>query len=258
MANIGVDAALELVARNQSDIKAVVSPSKSLAFLIAAKNEIGSVSDLNGHSFGVSRVGGVDYGLSRAVLAGAGIDVDKLETVALGQPNQRAQALAAGQVDATTMSLGTWTTIPDKSALKVLVDQDAYFAAAPIVNKVNVVTAATLKDRGDEVKAVVRALIKASRDFAADPDKWVDAMAAARPDVNRADLETLAKAYAKSWSVNGGLSAKELQFTSDWYFKSDDFAGVKPVALADWVDFSAVDAALKDLGPAPDMDEPTR
>ena len=52
--------------------------------------------------------------------------------------------------------------------------------------------------------------------------------------------------------------AKELAFTSDWYFTSDDFADLKPIALADWVDFSAVDAALKDLGAAPGMDEPTR
>jgi NitT/TauT family transport system substrate-binding protein len=258
MANVGVDAALALVARNQSDLKAVVSPSKSLAFLIAAKSDIGSVTDLTGHSFGVGRVGSVDYGLSRAVLAGAGVNLDTLQFVALGQPNQRAQALAAGRIDATTMSLGTWTTIPDKSALRVLVDQDAYFSAVPVVSKVNVVSAATLKDRPDDVEAVVRALIKASRDFAADPEKWVDAMAAARPDLARADLETLSKAYANSWSVNGGLSSDDLKYTSDWYFKSDDFADLKPLALADWVDFSAVDAALADLGTAPEMDEPVR
>jgi NitT/TauT family transport system substrate-binding protein len=258
MANIGVDAALELVARNGSDLKAVISPGKSLAFLIAAKDGVGAVKDLEGKSFGVGRVGSVDYGLSRAVLAGQGVDIDKMQFVALGQPSQRAQALAAGQIDSTTMSLGTWTTIPDKTGLKVLVDPDAYFAAAPVVSKVNVVSAATLADRGDEVKAVVRALIKASRDFAEDPGKWVDAMAAARPEVARADLESLAKAYAKSWSVNGGLSQKELEFTSDWYFKSDDFADVTPIAVADWVDFTAIDAALEELGAAPGMDEPTR
>jgi NitT/TauT family transport system substrate-binding protein len=258
MANIGVDAALALVARNQADIKAVVSPGKSLSFLIAAQAGVGSAKDLEGHSFGVGRVGSVDYGLSRAVFDAAGVDVDKLDFVALGQPNQRAQALAAGQIDATTMSLGTWTTIPDKTNLQVLIDQDAYFEAAPVVAKVNVVSAATLRDRGEEVNAVVRALIKASRDFAADPEKWVDAMATARPDIARADLETLAAAYAKSWSVNGGLSTKELQFTTDWYFKTEDFADLTPVTLDQWVDFAPIDSALATLGTTAGMDEPTR
>ena len=38
--------------------------------------------------------------------------------------------------------------MPDTSGLKVLVDQDAYYAAAPVVNKVNIVTSETLETRG--------------------------------------------------------------------------------------------------------------
>jgi NitT/TauT family transport system substrate-binding protein len=248
MANIGVDTALQLVARNQLDLRAVTSPSKSLFFLIAASDAIATAEQLVGHSYGIGRVGSVDHSLSRQVLAGMNVDIDALDLVALGQPNVRAQALAAGQIDATTLSLGTWTTLPDKAGLHILVNADAYFAAAPVVSKVNVVTPEVLENRRFEVEAVVTALMKLSRDIVAKPSIWVDAMAKLRPDIARADLETLAAAYARGWPVNGGLSAQELAFTADFNFRSDEFAGLTPPPLAAWVDFSVTDAVLARLG----------
>lgn len=258
MANIGVDAALRLVAREQLDLRAVTSPSKSLFFMIVARDTLADAAALAGQRFGIGRVGSVDQGLSQEVLARMGVDMSALEQVALGQPAARAQALAAGQIDATTMSLGTWTTLPDKSGLHVLVDADAYFAAAPVVSKVNVVTPQVLSRRRDEVVGVVTAIVKLSRDIAADPKIWIDAMAAARPDIARADLENLAAAYAQSWSVNGGLSAMDLSFTADWNFATVDFADVEPIPLDAWVDFSIADEVLAELGTAPGLDPADR
>lgn len=258
MANIGVDTALQLVASSQLDLKAVTSPSKSLFFMVVARDAITSAAELAGHSFGIGRVGSVDQGLSEQVLSGLGVDFAGLEQVALGQPAARAQALAAGQIDATTMSLGTWTTLPDKTGLHILVDSDAYFDAAPVVSKVNVVTPQVLEDRRADVVAVVTALMKLSRDIAADPKIWVDAMAESRPDIARESFESLAAAYAQSWSVNGGLSAEALAFTADWNFKGADLAGLDPVGLDAWVDFSVVDEALAAIGTAPDLDPADR
>lgn len=258
MANIGVDTALQLVASKQLDLKAVTSPSKSLFFMVVARDTIADAAGLAGHSFGIGRVGSVDQGLSEQVLTSMGVDFAGLEQVALGQPAARAQALAAGQIDATTMSLGTWTTLPDKTGLHILVDSDAYFEAAPVVSKVNVVPAQVLAERRPEVVAVVTALMKLSRDIAADPSIWVDAMAAVRPDIAKADFESLAAAYAQSWSVNGGLSAQALNFTADWNFKGPDFAELEPVGLDAWVDFTVADEALAALGTNADLDPADR
>ena len=258
MANIGVDSLLQLVASGQLDLRAVTSPSKSLAFMIVAQDSVADVASLAGHSFGIGRVGSVDQGLSRQVLASLDIDLDSLELVALGQPAARAQALAARQIDATTMSLGTWTTLPDKTGMHVLVDQDQYFAAAPVISKVNVVTPEVLEARRPEVVAVVTALTKLARDIEQDPSIWVDAMAQARPDLARADLKSLAEAYGQSWSVNGGLSASELAFTADWNFESPDFAELKPLTMDQWVDFSITDEMLANIGTAPDLDPADR
>jgi NitT/TauT family transport system substrate-binding protein len=258
MANIAVDAALQLVARDQLALKAVASPNKSLPFLIAAKREISAVTDLSGRSFGVGRVGSLDHSLSSMVLKKLGVDPASLDFVAIGQPNVRGQALAAGQIDATTMSIGVWLSLPDKTALHVLVSPDDYYAAAPVVNKVNVVTDEVLSQRRDDVVKVARALVKASRDFAADPKLWVDAMEKARPDVPRETLETLAEQFARSWSVNGGLNRDELAFTTDVAYQSEDFKDLARVDLAKWVDFSVLDEVLKEVGASEmPMDEPT-
>lgn len=248
MANISVDALLRLVIGGTDDLRAVVSPNTSLPFLIAGKADIAEPEDLAGASFGVGRVGSLDYSLSTSVLAQSGITPDDLEITVLGQPSVRAQALAAGQVDATTMSIGVWLSLPDKSGLHVIVDQAEYFQAAPVVNKVNVVSTETLETRGDEVDAVVRALIRASRDAADTPASWVDFMAEVRPDVSRDTLEMLAEAFQGSWTVNGGLDADELRYTSGWLYEGPDFEGAREVALEEWTDFGPVERALAELG----------
>ena len=250
MANIAIDALLQLAARGTTDLRAVISPNKSLPFLIAAQRSIPSPADLAGRSFGVGRVGSLDHSLSMKVLAAAGVDPASLQIVTLGQPPVRAQALVAGQIDATTMSIGTYVSLPQRDQVTVLIDQDAYYEAAPVVTKANVVTTKTLETRRDDVEAVIEALILASRDFAADPALWADAMARARPDVAPADLADLSQAYAESWSVNGGLQRAELGFTQDWLYQGPDFAGLPRVTLGDWVDFGPLDAVLQRIGPA--------
>ncbi len=258
MANIGVDALLQLTAQGASDLIAVTSPNKSLPYLIAAKSEIATVADMKGRSFGVGRVGSLDYSLSMKVFEAAGLDTSTLEILTLGQPNVRGQALAAGQVDATTMSVGVWLSLPERDGLSVLVDQADYYAAASVVNKVNVVPAKVLEERRADVIAVITALTKLSRDFNADPAKWVDAMQAYKGNLSDADLAYLADSFKGSWSVNGGFSVPELQATQDYLYTTEDFAGVAPVTLDQWTDFTVMDEVLAAIGVDDSGDTPAR
>lgn len=258
MANIGVDALLQLQVQGVGSLKAVTSPNKSLPFLIAAQDSFASPADLAGHSFGVGRIGSLDYSLSSRVMASKGVAMDAMNVVTLGQPSVRAQSLAAGQVDATTMSIGTWMSLPDKTGLSVMIPPDDYYAAAPVVNKVNAVTQETLDKRRADVVAVVRALTRISRDFSADPDLWSKAMAPYTPQMNADALAELGQSFAGGWSVNGGLNRSELQFTQDWVLATDDFKGVAPINLDTWVDFSVADEVLAEIGVAPGLDSPAR
>lgn len=258
MANVAVDSLLQVVAQGAKDLRAVTSPNKSLPYLIATQSGISSMADLAGKRFGVGRIGSLDHSLSMKVLSDAGVDTGKLEIVTLGQPNVRAQALLAGQVDATTMSIGTYTALPDRKGIDILVGVDDYYNAAPVVSKVNVVTTKTLQTRGTEVQAVIEALTLASRDFAAKPSSWVEAMTKARPDVKPADLEALGTAFAKSWSVNGGLEKSELEYTADWIYQGEDFKSLPKATLDQWVDFEPLDAVLAKIGQGEGMDAVSR
>jgi len=258
MANIAIDTALQLVGRDQMKLKGVVSPDKALPFLIAAKKAIGTPQNLAGKIFGVARVGSADYTLSRAVLVNLGVPVDSLQYLAIGQPPVRAQSLIAGRIDATAISVGVWTTLPDKSGLTVLVDQENFYRLAPFVSKLDVVTEEVARTKAKEIAGVVRGIILASRDFAKNPKLWVDAMAAARPDVKREDLDALAAAYRKSWSVNGGLNLGEVKFATDTQYATPDFKDLRRVPPREWIDTSFIDGVLKDIGTDRNLDETGR
>lgn len=256
MANVGLDALLQLVGRGETGLRAVISPNKSLPFLIAARDDIASPADLAGRSFGIGRPGSLDHSLSTRVLGAMGVVMDSLEMVALGQPEARAQALAAGRIDATTMSIGVWQVLPDKQGLHVLVDADAYFAGAPVVNKVNIVSAAALADRRDDIKAVMRALVRLSRDFASEPGRWAAAIAPYQPALSADDLLALDADFAGSWSVNGGMNAEELAYSADWLGSTEDFAGIQVPELDKWADLSLIDEIRAELGIDSRMDAP--
>jgi NitT/TauT family transport system substrate-binding protein len=256
MANVGVDALVQLTIQQGPLLKAVSSPNKALPFLIAAKEDITTIADLAGRSFGVGRIGSLDHSLSTKVIEAGGVDTASLDFVTLGQPNVRAQALAAGQIDATTMSIGTWMAIPDTTGLHVLVPQEAYYAAAPVVNKVNAVPPAVLAERRDEVAAVTRALIRISRDFAADPDAWAKAMVPHAGTLSETELVQLAHSFEDSWSVNGGMNRDEMAFTQEWLYETEDFKDAPAVELDAWTDFSILAEVLDEIGVDAGSDQP--
>lgn len=247
MANIATESLVQLVAQGIGDLRAVTSPNKALPYLIAGREGM-TLAELSGQSFGIGRIGSLDHSLSLKVLSEQGIDPTKLELVALGQPNIRAQALAAGQIAATTVSIGSYLALPGHDRLPVLVTVDEYHAAAPVVAKVNAVKLATLQARGAEVEAVIEALTLAARDMAQDATAWPTAMAELRPDVSEQTLAALGKAFLSSWSVNGGIQQDELSHTQEWLYQSPEFQGISEVSLADWVDFGPVDRVLSRIG----------
>ncbi len=258
MANIALDATMQMVANDVLDMMAVTSPNKFLPFLIACTDDVQSVADIAGKNFAINRVGSLDYGLSRMVMSAAGLDVDTVNYVPIGFTGPRAEALAARQVDCATMSIGVWLSIPDRTGLRIVVPVAEYGDAAPVVNKVNVVPADVLEDRRDDVEAVIRALTRLSRHYNENPDAWVQDMLEVRPDQDEETLTALAETFVGTWSVNGGMSAEELSFSVEQVFEGEEFAGLTAPELDDWVDFSIIDDILDDLGVDESSDAPTR
>jgi NitT/TauT family transport system substrate-binding protein len=121
-----------------------------------------------------------------------------------------------------------------------------------------VVTAEVLEARNSEVEGFVRALIRASRDFNANPQSWAEIMLEMRPDQTPENLTLLADAFVGAWSVNGGLNADELRFSVGRIFEGEDFAGLVPPEFDQWVDFTVIDGILGEIGIDETADLPLR
>jgi NitT/TauT family transport system substrate-binding protein len=247
-----------MVCRGEARLKAVMSPNKSLPFVIVARDHIRGLDDLARATFGIGRIGSIDHSLTMELLRSKSIDTRDMRLLALGEPQWRAQALVAGRLDATTISIGSWASLARKDGLRMLITVSEFQAAVPIVSKVNVVRDAATRERQGEIDSVVRALIVAGRDFRSNKGGWTAAMRAARPDVRPELLDQLALQFRDSWSVNGGLDRAELASTQDWIFRQPDFAGLRPPPLEDWIDFSFVDRTLAELDTIAGLDTPNR
>lgn len=254
MANIATGAAVNIAARDLADIRAVASPDKFLPFSIVTDNSIHSAADFAGKTFGIAAVGSLDHNLSLLVLQALGVDPATVTFVPIGPPAQRGAALIAGQVNATTMSIGTYLGLADKTNIHVQVPVDEYLTHAGVLNKVNIVSAAYLESNRDDVVAFLTAITQAARDFAANPQLWVDAMVIARPDYARENLMVLAEQFRGAWSVNGGMDRATIEAAVTAAYATADLAGAPTVALEDWVDFTVADEVIAALGGVADGD----
>jgi NitT/TauT family transport system substrate-binding protein len=256
--DINSEDVIRLNASKDLEMKTINSASGRNFFMIVGKSSIGSPAELAGKSFAVARVGSQDYALSSKVLGVKGLAPDAVNYVAIGAPNVRAQALVGGQVDATTVSLGTWVTIQNQPNIKVLVGVDDYFNSLPLVNKGNAVTTKVLAEKPEALRRFTAALIKTSRYLAQNKSAWVDGMSKLRPDIARSDLEYLWDQFGASWAVNGQLNVGAYQTSTDFLYETGTFPDLPKINATDWTDTEFVDGVLKDLGVAPNVDDPGR
>ena len=87
---------------------------------------------------------------------------------------------------------------------------------------------------------------------------WVDAMTKLRPDMTRGDLEYLWDQFGSSWAVNGQLNLTTYQASTDFLYESGTFNDAPRIDARDWADTQFVYAVLKDIGVAPNADDPGR
>lgn len=248
IADIGIDAAIRLSVDNGIKLKGITSGGFGAAFMIAAKSDIKTLADLAGRSYAIADNGSLDHNLTLAVLRGSGIPEDAPKFVAIGAPAVRVQALAAGQVDATTVSYGTYLSIADQPGISVLLSANDFAETAPGLSKFVAALDTTVAEKPEALKRFVAALIDISRTFDENPEQWVDAVAAARDDLKRADLERTVKTIAGRWCVNGCFNPGELGKAVDFVYANPEFNDFASVAVTDITDGSFVQAALDAAG----------
>lgn len=248
LADISIDAALRLRAENNVKLRGVVSATLGPPYLIAAKCEIASVKDLVGRTFAINDNGSLDHNLTQHVLAANGVDRAGPQFVAIGPPTARVQALAAGRVDATTVSYGSYLPVAETPGLCIIVPPEDFFEAAPVQSKYVAALESTIGEKGEAIQRFVDALIDISRDFDTTPSSWVDVVAKARDDLGAEKLTATTKFLAGRWCVNGCINVDYLQQTVDFIYETPDFADVPVLSAADVTDEAFVLKAIETLG----------
>ncbi len=245
--NVSTDQVLQLNASGRADLRALHSPDPRQFLLLASSARIDRIERLRGSTLAISAIGSLDDTTTRRLLRAKGVAVSDLDLVALGDPSARAAALVAGRVDATTISIGTWSTISTATGVHVLVSPEEYFQAAPLVAKVDAVTAAVLAAKREPLRRFTRAVIRAVRYFAEHRQAWVDAMARRRQELDRPMLAALWDRFRGHWAVDGGMDPGQLNATADILYGSSELRALPRVPIARWTDQPDLEIVLAQL-----------
>ena len=256
--NVSTSDVIRMAASKSQPMRAIHSPDARLYFLIAARDDIKSVNGLQGKTFAVARIGSVDHSLSVLALKALGVNPASITFIAIGTPSTRAQALAAGRVDATTLSLGTWVTVPKDAGVKILVDPGTYFETATVVEKVNAVTSKTMQEKPEHLRRFTAAIMKASRHFAENQDAWVDAITKRRSDVDRKDAVSLWNNFKTAWAVNGLINLDAYKKSAEFFYQSGTLDKIPKIDVGEWTETRFVDDVLKEIGVYGKFDPPGR
>lgn len=246
--NVSTSEVIRMTATKGLPMRAIHSPDARLYFLIAARDEIKTVQALQGKSFAVARLGSVDHTQSMLTLKALGVNPASLTVLAMGVPTTRAQALVAGRVDATTMSIGTWVTIQKEPGVRILVDHNSYFDNATVVEKVNAASTKVIEEKPEQLRRFTAAIVKTARHFADNQESWVNAITKRRPKLDRKDAANLWTGFKTSWAVNGLMNLDQYKKTSEFYYQTATFEKVPKIETSEWTDTRFLDDVLRDLG----------
>jgi len=256
--NVSTSEVIRLTATKGQPMRAIHSPDARLYFLIAAKEEIKSVQALQGKTFAVARLGSVDHTQSMLTLKALGVNPAGLTVLAMGVPTTRAQALVAGRVDATAMSVGTWVSIQKEPGVRILIDHNTFFENATVVEKVNAATTKVIEEKPEQLRRFTAAIVKTARHFADNQEAWVNAITKRRAKLDRKDAANLWTGFKTSWAVNGLMNLEAYKKTADFYYQSGTLEKVPKIEVNEWTDARFLDDVLKELGVNSKIDAPGR
>lgn len=142
------------------DLKIVASPSNRLSYDVVVRPEIKEAKDLRGERFGVTNIGGTTWMAAILALEHLGLDAnrDQIRINAIGNQTILAQAIEAGNIDATLLDPFLSRRMKQKG-LPVLVELQ--HAKIPFVNTSLVVNGNYLRERPDVVEGMLKGLLEA-------------------------------------------------------------------------------------------------
>ena len=215
-----------------ADVRAFMTHSVKVDYVLVARPGIGSVAELQGRRIGMSGPAGFDTMLGRLALRRAGLDPDRaVRWTRIGGSGVRAAALEAGRIDAAIIFYSDWYQLSEKGASAVKV-ADMAALAPDILKGVYYARADWIAADPRAVRDIVQAQLEANRWFHEHPDQWVQLALEYVPGADRRAVELLYQDLkaVDMFPLDGGMSVAGAEETVRLLVEAGELAQPVPVA----------------------------
>ncbi len=223
-------------------IKVVASFLDGSTHTLIARSEFKSVKDLRGKTLGVSTIGATSDVAARMMIRHFGVDPEKeMKIVALGSDRARFAALKEGIVEVAVISPPA-DAEGKKIGMNVLARSYELFNFPFVGLGVNV---KKLKEKPDEVKKMLKALIRANRYVRENREGTIQTLA----EWSKSAKEAAAAGYDgtyKVFNVDGSIPEDGLRLVIDQ--AKNDMKITRDVPLSEVADVTLLREAQKELG----------
>ena len=223
-------------------MRVVASFMDSSTHLLIARPEYKSIRDLKGKTLAVSTIGATSDVAARMMIKQGGIDPEKeLKIIPLGVERARYAALREGIVDVAVLSPPT-DTDAQRQGYRILSRFHELFKL-PFAGLGTHLK--KLKEKSDEVKRMVKALLRANRFVRSNREGTIQTMM----DWIKVDRESAAATYDSTWKIfseDGGMPEAGLKLVVDQGREAMKIE--RPVANSEVADFNIIREVQKELG----------
>ena len=220
------------------------SPQPRINYVVVAAPEVKSLKDLSGKRFGISGTAGFDYLLTRIALTQNKVDPAKVHWTQIGGSSARAQALAAGRIDAVTVFLPNWLDLKGKGNFSKPSSLSQEFPT--LTQSVYIARTEWLKENKALARTVIEALLEAQKWAYNNKKEWVDRAAGYIKGRDRSVLEETYDNFKEMgmFAVDGGLSRSGSINLMKLLVESGDLSAELP--LEKWMNLEILAPVLKD------------
>jgi len=224
-------------------------PMRALASLLdgsthalVAKPEYKSGKDLKGKTVGIGNFGGTDEVAGRLMLKSFGLDTEKdLKFIALGPDRARLAALKEGLVDVAVIA-PPGDVLGKRMGFNVMLRAYEVFSFPFIGIGANL---KTIKEKPEEVKKVVKAMVRANRFIREDKEGAVRILM----EWGKVERDPAAASYDSTWKVfspDGNIPADGLRLVVEQ--AKAELKLTRDVPLSEVIDMAPLQAAQRELG----------
>ena len=222
------------------------SPSSQprINYVVVGAQGLKSIKDLVGKRFGISGPAGFDNLLARIALEQNNIDPEKVLWTQIGGSSARAQALAAGRVDAVTVFLPNWIDLKGKGNFVKLVSLSQEFPT--LTQSMLMAKVDWQKNNPELAKAIIQGILQAQKWAYNNKTAWVDKALTFIKGRERSVIEQTYDDFKEMgmFAMDGGLSRSGSLKLMKLLIQSGDLAGEVP--LEKWMNVGLLGSVLKD------------